>query len=101
MLKRRIGPTAGTGSAATLYTVPTNKRAALRHVHVANTTTTVQTFKMSIGADAVGTRLFSDTPVPTGGVLDWDTDVQLESAETLQWTGSTSLTVTATVEENL
>lgn len=93
--KRLFGPTPGNGSEVTLYTAPA-AGAVIRHLHVCNTTTTEQTFKMSIGADAAGTRLFSDTPVPgNGGILDLTGNIVLSNAETVRWTAPTTLTVTA------
>lgn len=91
--KRLAGPVAGTGAAATLYTVPALTTAILRAVHVVNTTAGALTFKMSIGVDAVGTRLFSDISVPKNGTLDWDGFMVLAAAETLRWNAPTGLTV--------
>ena len=96
---RRIGPTVGAAGAATLYTVPASHRSVLTHLHVCNTTTTAITFKMSIGADAAGTRLFSDTSVPANGALSWEGEIPLEAADTLQWNAAATLTVTGRVEE--
>ncbi len=92
--KRLAGPVAGTGSAATLYTVPASTTSILRNLHVANTSTTRQTFRMSIGADAAGTRLYSDTPVEAGSVIDWSGFQVLTAGETLKWSAPSSLTIT-------
>lgn len=95
--KRLAGPTAGTGAAATLYTAPAtpSQPTIVRHIQVANTTTTDQTFKLSIGADAAGTRLYSDTLVKgNGGLLNWNGFLVLNASEAIQWTAPTTLTVT-------
>jgi hypothetical protein len=92
--KRLCGPVAGTGSEATLYTAPSTG-AVIRDLNVCNTTTTEQTFKLSIGADAAGTRLCHDLPVPAGSVFQRTGNIVLGNAETLRWTGPTTLTITA------
>lgn len=92
--KRLAGPVVGTAAEATIYTVPGSTTGILRNVHVVNTTTTEQTFKMSIGADATGTRLCSDVPVLPGEAFDWPCFVVMAAAETLRWNGPATLTVT-------
>jgi hypothetical protein len=92
--KRLAGPAAGTGAEATLYTVPGATSAILRDISVTNTTTTQQTFKMSIGADAAGTRLFHDEQVDPGATWQWNGFKVLNAAETLRWNGPTTLTCT-------
>lgn len=91
---KRVGPSAGTGAAATLYTVPGSTTFHWRSMSVVNTTTTAQTFRMSIGADAAGTRLYHDTSVPPNFTFDWTGYRPLVAAETIQWNGPTTLTVT-------
>lgn len=95
VLKRLAGPAAGTGAEATLYTVPASTTTVIRHIRVANTTTTAQTFKLTIGADAAGTRLNGDTSIAgNGGVYDWTGMLVLAAAETLRWNGPSTLTIT-------
>lgn len=91
--KRLFGPIAGTGSAATLLTATASRTTIIRVLHICNTTSGALTFRMSIGADAAGTRLFSDQSVPANGVLriDGGFDV-LAAGETLQWNAPTGLT---------
>lgn len=93
--RRLFGPVAGTGAEATLYT--STNRAKVLFMQICNTTTSDQTFKMSIGADAAGVRLFSTTKVPAsateGGVATWTGVIPLEKAETLRWNAPTSLTI--------
>lgn len=90
---KRIGPTAGTGAAATLYTCAATNGFLMRSMSIANTTTTAQTFRMSIGADAAGTRLYSDFSVPPSFTFDWTGLRFIANTETIQWTAPTSLTV--------
>lgn len=91
--KRLFGPVVGTGSEATLYTVPALTTATVQSIRVVNTTGGALTFKMSIGADAAGTRLFSDYSVPANGVLkDAGFDAVMTAAETLRWNAPAGLT---------
>jgi hypothetical protein len=92
--KRLAGPAVGTGAEATLYTVPGSTSAILRDISVTNTTATTQTFKMSIGADGAGTRLFSDEQVLAGATWQWNGFKVLNAAETLRWNGPATLTCT-------
>jgi hypothetical protein len=91
--KRMAGPVVGGVTEATLYTVPASTIAIVRNIHVCNTSGAAVTFKMGIGADAAGTRLFSDASVPANGVFDWDGFLMLAAAETLRWTAAATLTV--------
>lgn len=94
VVDRLAGPVAGTGAEETLYTVPGATRTTVQSIRVVNTSGGALTFKMSIGADATGTRLFSDHPVPAPGVLkDAGFDVVMRAAETLRWTAPAGLTV--------
>ena|SRR5690242_20671450 len=93
---RMAGPVAGTGSEATLYTVPADTIATVQSIRIVNTTGGQLTFRMSLGADAQDTRLFSDTPVPAHGVLkDAGFDLVMYDGETLCWTAAAGLTVIA------
>lgn len=92
-LKRLAGPVVGTGADAAIYTAPT-AGAALRGIRVVNTTTTEQTFHLSIGADAAGTRLNSATPVAPGEPYDWSGLIVLGNSESLHWVGPATLTIT-------
>ncbi len=92
---KRLGPSVGTGAEATLLTVATAKKVILQSVRVVNTTTTTQTFKMSIGADAAGTRLYDDVSVAADDFFAHDgMFLPLDAAETLRWNGPATLTVT-------
>lgn len=90
--KRLWGPVVGTGAEATLYTVPAATTAILRSLRIVNTTSGALTFKMSIGADAAGTRQWSDYSVPANGVLADRGFEVLNAAETLRWNAAAGLT---------
>lgn len=82
-------------TAGTFYTVPSVTVTILRNIHVANTNAAAVNVRVSIGADAAGTRLFSDTPVPANGVLDWSGFLPMTAGEILQALGSAAgLTLT-------
>lgn len=66
--KRLFGPAALTTSAATKYTSPA-AGAQIKRIRVDNPGGGVtRTFTLSIGADAVGTRLYDAISVPPGGI---------------------------------
>lgn len=91
---KRLGPIVGTGAEATLLTVAASKIAVIEYVKVVNTTTTTQTFKMSIGADAAGTRIYDDISVaPDDFFAEGDQSIPLAATETLRWNGPATLTV--------
>lgn len=68
-LKRLAGPVALGTSTATIYTAPALTQTVVRELRVVNTTGAAITFKLSVGADAAGTRLYSDYSVPANGIL--------------------------------
>ena len=97
--RRFAGPIVGTAAAAVLFTVDHNQQWLVTHIRVVNTTTSAQTFKMSIGVDAAGTRIYDTYSVATGGLHDWQADspynaIVLYGGETLEWNGPATLTVT-------
>jgi hypothetical protein len=96
---RRVGPLAGTGAAAVLYTVPQGKRALLAFTHACNTTAGSGSYTLSIGADAAGTRLFSGKVVATTEYGDWAGNIPLLAGETVQWTAPAGITIVLTVIE--
>lgn len=93
--KRLVGPAAFPTTATTFYTAPASTTATMRHIRVVNTTGASITFKLSIGADAAGTRLYSDFPVPANDVYIWSGFEVLAAAETLRGiAASAGLTIT-------
>ena len=96
--RRMAGPIAGTGAAATLFTVDHNEQWRVMHIHICNTTTSAQTFKLSVNADAAGTRLYDTYSVAAKGAFDWqalsDKSAHIfYSGETMEWNGPSTLTI--------
>lgn len=94
----RVGPTALTTSAATLYTVPAATTLSVRNIHVANeSTTTAVTVTMSIGTDGAGKRFLGPgLSIPASSSYDWSGLLIVNTGEVIQALASaaTSLTVT-------
>lgn len=67
---RAYGPAQLPSSSATRYTVPADRIAVLRHIHVINPTAGAITITVSIGTDAAGTRLFSGKSLAAGAEYD-------------------------------
>ncbi len=84
-LARLVGPLAIGASAATVYTVPVGTTTTVRSIHVSNETASPRTFRLSIGADGAGKRLFYDVPVSPGDPgFDWTGSVVLTAGEVIQ-----------------
>lgn len=98
--KRMAGPAALTGTAATKYTVPANRRAIVRHIHLSNPGVAAD-FTASIGVDAVGTRIFDGFPVSADSVYDHFCYYILEAAEVIQASGGTGITLTIDGDEEV
>ena len=94
---RVAGPVALGAAAATIYTVPAATQAILRSIHVSNETAAVHTFRVSIGADGAGKRLFYDQPVQPGDSFDWSGFIVLAATEVLQAYADTGAALTITV----
>ena len=98
---RLYGPTQLGASATTIYTSPASTVTIVRHIIVCNTTTAASAFYLSIGADAVGTRLFHKYPVEgtTNGIsfFEWKGFLVLAAAETLQMYADNATVLTASV----
>lgn len=82
--KRFHGPAQVATGPATKYTVPANRRACVRHIHVSNPSGAAVTFTMSIGADAAGTRIFDVKSIAANDQLDHYCKYDLEAAEIIQ-----------------
>jgi len=95
--KRLAGPDDIPNSTTTMYTVPGSTKAIIRNIHIANTTTSQASIKMSIGADSAATRILGDLPIPANGTYDWSGFMVLEAGETLRATGGTNNALTVTV----
>lgn len=93
--KRMVGPTNLAVAAATVYTCGAPTAGIVRNIHVANTTAAAQTFNLSVGADATGTRLYSSVTVPANGTFDNACFIVVNPGEVLQaFASATGLTLT-------
>jgi len=96
--KRLVGPTQLSGSTATLYTVPGGTKAILRHIRMINTSNaTVNSIKLSIGADAAGTRIIPDLSLSKGASYDWSGFMVMDAAELLKGQAGTASAITIIV----
>jgi hypothetical protein len=95
--KRLAGPAQVSNSAATKYTVPAATTTIIRHIHVFNADTGAVNFTMSIGADAVGTRLYDAYPILAKEPLDISCFLVLGAGETIQAFGSVTNKLTLTI----
>ena len=72
MASQRIyGPAQLTNSSVEIYVSTAGQTVVVRHVHVSNPSGAAVTFFLSVGVDAVGTRLFDAYSIAAGAVLDW------------------------------
>lgn len=99
--KRLFGPAQVSNAAATKYTVPALTKTLVRHVRVQNPSASPVDFTMSIGADAVGTRLYDGLPIPADSGVDWYPYCVVDAAEIIQAFAGTNniLTLTAWGDE--
>lgn len=93
----RVGPTALTAAAVTQRTVPGATTFVLRNIHVANVVAVPATFRISIGADAAGTRIFHDELVPAGMSFDWSGFMPVAATEIIQAYASAAASLTLTI----
>lgn len=96
--KRFFGPAQLANASAVLYTVPANRRACIRHVHLSNPTGGAVTYTFGIGADAAGTRLFDAVSLAAGATIDWYCKEDLEAAEVLRGHASAAASIVATFD---
>ena len=101
--KRFAGPAQVSNAAATKYTVPANRIAVIRNIHIQNPSASAVTFTMSIGADAAGTRIFDAFSIPANSVYDSFAPFVLAAGELVQAFAGTNniLTLTIDGEEDL
>ncbi len=86
--KRLSGPVSLSTSAQTVYTSAADT--VVTRGRVSNPTGSTQTFTMSIGVDAAGTRIYSATPILAGRALDIYGPLSLADSEIIQAFGSSS-----------
>ncbi len=92
------GPALVTNAAATKFTVASNEKAIVRHIHVQNPSGSAVTFTASIGADAAGTRLFDAYSIPANAVFDHFCYYVLEEAEIFQALAGTTNILVLTID---
>jgi hypothetical protein len=96
--KRLVGPTRPSGAAATLYTVPTNRRTVIRHIHAYNPGGGSVNLTVSIGTDAAATRILDAFPVAEDVPFDdYKSRYALAEGETIQAFASTADRVVLTI----
>lgn len=101
--KRLYGPALVATGPATVYTVPALTKTILRWIHLSNPSGAAVLFTFSIGADAVGTRLWSSYSIPAAaaGVTDSVRDIPIyevmEAAETIQLSAGTNNILNITI----
>lgn len=96
--KRMAGPGQLTNASVTKYTVAANRRGIIRHIHVSNPSVSAVTLTMSIGVDAVGTRIFDAYSVAANTVLDHFCYYVLEAAEIVAAQAGTTLVLVLTID---
>lgn len=95
---RLAGPAQVSNAAATKYTVGSSKLGIVRHIHVSNPSGSSVTFTLSIGADAVGTRLFDTYSIAANSVLDHFCYYVLVATEVIQAFAGTNNVLTLTID---
>lgn len=95
---RLAGPAQVSNAAATKFTVASNEKYLLRHIHVSNPSGGAVTFTCSIGADAAATRLFDAYSIAAGAVLDHFCYYIMDEAEIFQALSGTNNVLTLTVD---
>lgn len=94
--KRLAGPALVATGPATVYTVPASTKTIVRQIHIQNPSASPVTFTLSLGADAVGTRLWTTYSIPAAaaGVTDSVRDIfmymVMEAAEIIQMAAGTN-----------
>lgn len=94
--KRLFGPGVLTAAATTKYTTPALTKTIIRQLHFNNTDSAARTVTASIGADAVGTELFTGKAVAANDVYDWYGYAVVDAAEIVQAFASVTGVVNAT-----
>lgn len=103
--KRTVGPVAFAASAANIY----NQGSALiydiiKHIHIANTTGTPQTWNLYLsavtGTETAGKELFVAIPIAANGTFDYYCNLKMLSTDFLVGHASaTSVTITVEGEQ--
>jgi len=91
----RIGPSALTNSAATIFT--STGQTTLRSIRVCNETGTARTFDLSIGTAGAGKYLFKGVTVAANDSFGDDLNITLADTEILQALASVNSALTITI----
>lgn len=95
--KRLTGPNQLSTSAVTKYTVPASTTTTILYILAINTGTSVTALTISIGADAVGTRIIHARPIGIGEVFELKGYIVMTAAEILQAYASAATSLTLTI----
>jgi hypothetical protein len=98
ILKRLYGPAQLDSTAATLYTVPASTQTVIRHIHAFNSSGAPVNFTLSIGASAVGTKLWDATPIAALDPLDHYQDHVLSAGEIIQSFAGSAATLNLVID---
>jgi hypothetical protein len=94
---RPVGPILLTNTTATLYTVPAASTFIARLIHIANTSGTAATVKLSIGTDAAGTRLLGDYSISPNSTYDWSGFLPVLQGEVIKGHSGTTNVLNITI----
>jgi hypothetical protein len=92
------GPALVTNAAVTKYTVASNQKIIVRHIHVQNPSASAVTFTMSIGADTAAVRIFDAYSIGAGQLFDHFCYYVVEEAEIIQALAGTTNILTLTID---
>lgn len=92
------GPAQVSNAAATKYTVASNQKIIVRHIHIQNPSGSAVTFTMSIGADAAALRIFDAYSIAAGQVFDHFCMYVLEETEVIQAFAGTNNVLVLTID---
>jgi hypothetical protein len=96
--KRLYGPAQLPATTGTRYTVPANRRAVIRAIHLSNPTAGAVDVTASIGADAAGTRFLDGYPIGTDQKITIYGPFTMEAAEILAMHASAATSIVAVVD---
>lgn len=94
---RLYGPAQPGTTAATVYTVSNANGVLVKNIHIANTTASPATFRLSIGTMGVATALYYDVSVPANDAFDVDANIVVNNTEVIQARQGTSGALTLTL----
>lgn len=96
------GPATLTAAAATLFTSPAaGSKNIIRHIHFSNSDSSARTVTISIGADAVGTRIIHAKSIPANDTLDVYGIWEVPASTAVQGLASVTTVVTVTIAGTL